>query len=386
MLYILDRSIDTVGGHQQLQIAGLESLAGDLTFKVIACAKADSELQFDDRRLVRALAPQKPTDHPHGDLIDGDEARLKAVLDLDSGSVCRNVVLTTARAYDIRLCLAFLESYEGGARFFLRFLSDVAFRHISKDEHARLQGQIANGNIRIVTETFGMVDILADRHGIPASADLLLPCSISVKSLIQAPNKEPSVFKIGYLGGQRLEKGYARIPEIIRSIREEMGRAGITNQVEFVTQKTKNRRLKLKQLKYNWNLRRAAGSSIRIVRLDGYLTDNAFIDAVQSVDVLLVPYDVDEYAGRGSGIVLDGVMLCKPIVYSKGIGMTEFLTHGNAEAATTADEFGTMICRVLGNLPNYIANAGKARLAAIAQLDRAAAFLKTLEISDAKPC
>ena len=50
-------------------------------------------------------------------------------------------------------------------------------------------------------------------------------------------------------------------------------------------------------------------------------------------------------AYRGSGIIAYGVTAFKPVVYTRGIRMSEFLSFGNAEAASDPEEFAQKILK-----------------------------------------
>ena len=63
--------------------------------------------------------------------------------------------------------------------------------------------------------------------------------------------------------------------------------------------------------------------------------------------MFVLPYELPEYLHRGSGMVIDAVSLGKPIVYSKGIGMSEFLSCGNAISASSVEEFAQGMFDVL---------------------------------------
>ena len=58
----------------------------------------------------------------------------------------------------------------------------------------------------------------------------------------------------------------------------------------------------------------------RVVKARGL---DGLFDAVYGVDILLIPYDLKAYQCRGSGMIIDGVLAKKPIIYTDGIGMEE---------------------------------------------------------------
>jgi glycosyltransferase involved in cell wall biosynthesis len=85
----------------------------------------------------------------------------------------------------------------------------------------------------------------------------------------------------------------------------------------------------------------------------------AFIEGAElkklmaSIDLFLLPYAMPDYFHRGSGFVIDAVTLGRPIVYSRGLGMSELLSNGNAEMASTPDQFAEKIVEVMSKPEEY---------------------------------
>lgn len=69
------------------------------------------------------------------------------------------------------------------------------------------------------------------------------------------------------------------------------------------------------------------------------------IDAVYTEsDILLLPYDADTYALRGSAVYQEGVAIGRPVICSVGMGQSDLIVrYGNGLLATSDDEFAHKI-------------------------------------------
>ena len=109
------------------------------------------------------------------------------------------------------------------------------------------------------------------------------------------------------------------------------------------------------------------------------LSQEDFLATLMSVDLLLVPYRLNDYRHRGSGIILDGVAARKPIVYTKGMGMSEFLTHGNAEAALEdPKDYADKVMRILSDIEAYKIAADQAAVELDRRIEQTASLLRSI--------
>jgi len=227
---------------------------------------------------------------------------------------------------------------------------------------------------------------LRDRYGLSAKPDFLLPCLAFPDDEIAAPadDRNKTVYRVGYLGGLRKEKGAGLIPKILSAILDVMAANKDSMEIQFVMQDHRTK-FRLKNIMYDFRLfysrfgafRRTAGR-ITIRKLPGYLTNEQFLEAIRSMDILIVPYDLKAYQFRGSGIIADGVLNLKPAVYTKGIGMSNFLEYGNGEAASSARQFAEAAVSVIKNLQVYKSKSLSARSAMLAQLQETSNFLSAI--------
>ena len=200
-----------------------------------------------------------------------------------------------------------------------------------------------------------LAKLLKDKYNLPAINSFLLPCTISANKSVNSPKEREAVqaqnhLKIGYLGGFRREKGASKLPKILTGLKNLVNQSDSKFSIEFIMQKAKYKS-RFKLAIFNFKLMRSLRNTvkpdreIKLTILDEELSPDLFINSIESVDLLLIPYDEEKYRARGSGIIIDGVLAEKPIVYTEGIGMNEFLNFGNAEAATQLSDFAPNIMK-----------------------------------------
>jgi glycosyltransferase involved in cell wall biosynthesis len=244
----------------------------------------------------------------------------------------------------------------------------------------QLRECIRTGQIVLLTETSDMSSLLKEELGFDVQDCLVLPCLVYTASQL-AWQKPTSRLRVGFVGGLRAEKGYHLLPKILISFAKALQASSLAGRVEFSIQKHRSKSMRARWIKYHVIFSYLAVRlvpQIKFVQLKPYLSDKEFVTAMSEMDVLLLPYQLPTYKGRGSGIVLDGVMLGKPIVYTDGIGMSDLLSLGNAEAARNPSDFSEKLLKVLSNKEEYHASSVLARKVLTANFAKAAAYLRSL--------
>ena len=137
------------------------------------------------------------------------------------------------------------------------------------------------------------------------------------------PRIEARPVVVGILGEARLEKGFNLVPMILDHLLAKHG-----DDVKFEVQINSgplntDPRLELTRV----DLRRYA-ERYRNVRLHEYLSDGEYYEIFSSVDVLLLPYDREQYAIRGSGLASESLAAGCAVVTSFGIDIAGTLVGG----------------------------------------------------------
>jgi len=387
MLVVVEKLLDQIDGHHQTQIKAIENLAGKPADMIIT-SKSNVVLQ-NISNVEKVLSTREDRKNQPYAAINNDVYALKKIFEERNGSGKLFVIIPTTDEHDFRVCLKLLKGNPNLATFSLRVLVYHKIDNLSDDERADLAKLINTESIVLLTETVSLAKLLKDKYNLPAINSFLLPCTISANKSVNSPKKREAVqaqnhLKIGYLGGFRREKGASKLPEILTGLKNLVNQSDSKFSIEFIMQKAKYKS-RFKLAIFNFKLMRSLRNKvkpdreIKLTILDEELSPALFINSVESVDLLLIPYDVEKYRARGSGIIIDGVLAEKPIVYTEGIGMSEFLNFGNAEAATQLSDFAPNIIKILLNLKPYRNNAKLARNALCAQIQKTSNFLKAMQ-------
>jgi hypothetical protein len=385
MTVIIEKSMNP-GGHNETQIAAIEKLSRGRAFTIItSCTghRGDSDIRSP---LIPVLSSNRERKKTPLLAIENDVNQIEQFFRDRKLGQTTSVLIPSAEAHDIRVVLHLLQHNPDIAIFSLRLLVEPAIARLSERELDALRGHVLAKRITLSTETASLSGRLGDRYGLSAKPDFLLPCLAFPDDEIAAPadDRNKTVYRVGYLGGLRKEKGADLIPKILSGILDVMAANKDYMEIQFVMQHHRTK-FRLKNIMYDFRLfysrfnaiRRTAGR-ITIRKLPGYLTNEQFLEAIRSMDILIVPYDLKAYQFRGSGIIADGVLSLKPTVYTKGIGMSNFLEYGNGEAASSPRQFAEAAVSVIKNLQHYKAKSLSARSAMVAQLQETSNFLSAI--------
>ena len=117
------------------------------------------------------------------------------------------------------------------------------------------------------------------------------------------------ILTIGFIGSARENKGFGQIPRILKQLKEA--------NVEF---KAIVQLANFEWEKYRETLNLLSDFSDNIEYLSGGCSDREFTVALEEVDILVMPYDSDQYKLAGSGILFLAADLSKPIFARAGVG------------------------------------------------------------------
>ncbi|MDH3468148.1 MAG: glycosyltransferase, partial [Gammaproteobacteria bacterium] len=193
------------------------------------------------------------------------------------------------------------------------------------------------------------------RHAERLSAALKIPVACyPYPSIPLDDNKRNSAsgecVRVGVVGGGRRDKGFHRLPEIVRGF-NELHRGG--RKVSFVIQKPRAQDCLEDHVQ-------DLGRISNVVLLDNQVSQDEYKENLRSYDALLFPYDQNVYGVRGSGAISEALAYGKPFVCTSGTSLEEGITHGNGIAAPTTEKFAIAIGRVVTDIHRYKAEAAHA--------------------------
>lgn len=172
-------------------------------------------------------------------------------------------------------------------------------------------------------------------------------------------SRSPAV-RIGYAGEARYNKGFDRLAAILRRF-----------ETLYLEAKSKDHNVPAVSVVVH-----AAPGSEKMVRvfeetartlsfdlelIDRTVSEDEYQQILDKVDVLVLPYIIDEYARKGSGITQEAVMNAIPFVCSADTALVDLLTEKNGESARTDGQFALALLKIVLKYDDY---RGRAILAA----------------------
>jgi glycosyltransferase involved in cell wall biosynthesis len=123
---------------------------------------------------------------------------------------------------------------------------------------------------------------------------------------------------LGYLGEARLEKGFQKLPFVIEYLLSDLAvseRVRFRIQVSMAPQNQLPEAITAKQ-----SLIQLA-KKYPVIELMEYLSDDDYVKALNSLDLLLLPYDLSQYTVRGSGVATEAIAADVPMVVARGLDL-----------------------------------------------------------------
>lgn len=365
-LLIVERSLISNRGHHHTQIGALKSVFPQAEIHIVAGEGYDGFLGeavglIPDKnfKLSRLRAKRR-----HGSLRQRLRVSLKMLLaghkQLATSAYGQELLDTCSRLKMSRkdmiiIPTADLDSLESAVDFSrrmggaaptvaLRFLSPTMGENSPRFFESRLSAVVSDlpPNVKLFTETVEMAAFFNSRYRLPVTGGFFLPCSVDFAENDHRARRDGGTFRVGVLGAPRSEKGSQRIPSIVRIIAER-GAAEGQNPIEFVVQGS------AKDFSPN-GVYGALGdltAAVRVEAVSDRLSPDEFKKMFESLDAVLLPYDVSVYGLQGSGVIQDAVLAQKLIIYSKGMAMKEVLKWGNAIDASTDLQFAEAILKTM---------------------------------------
>jgi glycosyltransferase involved in cell wall biosynthesis len=174
-------------------------------------------------------------------------------------------------------------------------------------------------------------------------------------------NATPGTIRVGWLGDPRPEKGAAMLPHIIRRALS----SNPTCKFQFLLQCTGKKKRWLTELHSELD---EFGDAVE--RLPGAISREAYLDALHSCDVILLPYDPRSYPPeRGSGLAVEAVLAGKPIVTTANTFAAGLVTPESGVVGTDAASLADGLVQIAANIERFRAGAHKEQQSARSKYD-----------------
>lgn len=388
-MLVVEKYLDVLHGHENTQVAAIQRIVSGRPLTFITGRQCEST--FDEASTVlTVLSSREDIKESPKQAVDHDLVAMQAVL--SSSKMLREPILyVNAQTHDLRVALRLVSELALSHKIYMRVLVEREIVQLTYDECAALKAAVIADRITLLTETDSLANHFRTCYDLKVhETAICLPCSVIPGQSLNLPSVARSQthrFRVGFLGGWRAEKGVDMLPQFLLHLRKALDAADNKPEVEVIIQKPITRetfkRIK-KSIRSHYPFWQSIAFSIIDKRLSisfrkTELTKEDFFATLMSIDILLVPYRLDDYRYRGSGIILDGVVARKPIVYTNGMGMTEFLTFGNAEPAfEDPKDYADKVMIVMSKIQLYKTAADQAVLELDRRIEQSALFLRSI--------
>ncbi len=167
------------------------------------------------------------------------------------------------------------------------------------------------------------------------------------------------VYTVGLLGAPRKDKGMAHLPAILREFNRL---SGAKRNIRILLQK---RPRFDHRIKFWLRLLVGLGPAIRKIEfLPVSMSNEEFASHLLRCDVVLLPYVVEYYVNRASGVAVDAVANGIPIVCRKGIAAEELIAWGNGLSAASDGELAEALDVIAADRDSFDAKTRAAAAAA----------------------
>lgn len=161
-------------------------------------------------------------------------------------------------------------------------------------------------------------------------------------------NREfPKNFTIGFLGETRLDKGFARIPNLINILSKK------NIDCKFIIQFSKNIYVDTENIKKQIIDISKTNHNIKII--DGYVDFWAYRNYLKEINIMPLLYDADKLNFVGSGIFYSCITNEIPmIIPSKAKLLNEYLNYESYEKANSDEEYANSVIKIINNYDFYL--------------------------------
>jgi hypothetical protein len=350
MLFVLERRLNVSLGHfapQLKLILKSDQLKGKAT--LIAPIGSDTTQFAADTRSIRLLL--QPLEDDNSIKLERDAASLSREL-LSCNNKAGRVMcfIPTARKYEIQLALNVLKKIQENICFCIRLLNTQPLLDLNKDEIEALRNLISSKKIIVASETDEMAADFMNIFRVQVGAILTLPSTVCKPPLENYKKYNKLKSTVGFPGELRAEKGLSDIPAIISKITSLQSKKTECRDIEFWMQ----RPLKNSLREYFFWLKiylMTRFTKIKINILHPKISDSELIKMLSETELCILPYQIQKYKSRGSGFLLDSLVLGIPVVFRKGMGLEKYSKFGSAHACKKNSEIAIHAVNLISKPP-----------------------------------
>lgn len=176
----------------------------------------------------------------------------------------------------------------------------------------------------------------------------------------------PEVFLCTYLGSARLEKGYHQLPYVVSRTFEFAGKGEFQDvnpsKIHFAFQSSPQ------IIGYHQTIKNAMAKMLQrpksqVTLLTDVMSNEDYSKLLFASDMVILPYEVDKYRVRGSGVVTEVLSAGKILAATSGTYPGHIAENSGGVTADTPLNFAKSILKVIQNKTRYREMARKSAVA-----------------------
>lgn len=374
MLFVLERRLNVASGHfapQLKHILSSDELNGKIT--LIAPIGSDTTEFSPNTRSIRLVL--QPLNDDNAIKLNRDVVSLSHELLSRANNVGQVMCfIPTARKYEIQLALEVLQKNRAHIRFCIRLLNTQPLLDLNKNEIELLRKLIQSKAIIVASETDEMAADFRSNFQIQSELKLTLPSTLSKPNPENYKKCYQPKLTVGFPGELRAEKGLSDIPLIIKNIVSLQSRKTQEREVEFWLQRPFKKRFR-EYLFFAQIYMITKLQNVNINILNPKISDDELIDMLWKTDLCILPYQMPNYKSRGSGFLMDSLILGIPIIFRKGMGLEKYSKFGTARAGKDNSEIAVHAVNLMSTPPTE-ESLDTARCALLNDFKEAFSFLQ----------
>lgn len=274
----------------------------------------------------------------------------------------RTVVLlqyvTLADLSAVRILLHFVKIFRSDVLHFAIVLRYAPERFApTKKEQNLIEDLLSNNRVSFFTDSGQLTH--AYRVNFRTERVITLPIPVLTAFKSQISLRKNKVRRIGFLGATRREKGFASIPAIIRAVCDKQFDS--SEPVKFVVQVNTGAPPILASViaELEAMVLSPPSPSVLVELLSGPLDSDLYVETLQGLDVMLIPYEVEKYQHSTSGIFAECIVAGVPCVCLELTWAADVILDAQSrgfrigEAVDSVEKMASAVLRVLREHKTY---------------------------------
>lgn len=376
-------------GHYHTQIKAIHNLAPEAKL-IVLCSKNVQKIDnFLSQKQVIPCLFEKTTIIKNPQFYAQKIQKSLDKLSVTWGAHSLEILVPSVDFSDLLTIIEMANDITFPKKFHLRIINPKDVRKLSSKHIKSLRTHISEKKIILLSETENLKIYLWKNLRLNVAHSFHLPCIIQPEHPLTKMNKKTGKVKVLFLGGLRGEKGYYKLPKILRAFYHIIKDTKEHSCIEFLFEKNTQKpkrflntlfsiKRKYTEIQFAKIKKEIDEKKVKITRFQSGLEDREYIKLINDADIILLPYKLKSYENRGSGVVADGVLAGKIFIYTQGIGMESFLNYGNGLPSTNHLSFASNLKKSIEDIESLNQKTQTARNDYLESLRKTSQYINNL--------